>query len=94
MVATTRDLKNDIDEIMPGVIADRRHLHQHPELGFQEFETAKLVAERMLAAQATREDRLAIADDVVVNDATLDALAAAVAALDARYRRFAADEAS
>jgi amidohydrolase len=47
LVATTRDLKNDIDEIMPGVIADRRHLHQHPELGFQEFETAKLVAERL-----------------------------------------------
>lgn len=52
------------------------------------------LAERMLAAQATREDRLAIADDVVVNDATLDALAAAVAALDARYRRLAANEAS
>lgn len=48
------------------------------------------LAERMLAAQATREDRLAIADDVVVNDATLEALAAAVAALDARYRRLAA----
>ncbi|MEZ4505721.1 MAG: amidohydrolase [Thermomicrobiales bacterium] len=47
MVASTRDLKNDIDEIMPGVIADRRHLHEHPELGFQEFETAKLVAERL-----------------------------------------------
>lgn len=47
MVATTRDLKNDIDEIMPGVIADRRHLHQHPELGFEEFETAKLVTERL-----------------------------------------------
>jgi amidohydrolase len=47
MVATTRDLKNDIDEIMPGVVADRRYLHQHPELGFQEFETAKLVAERL-----------------------------------------------
>jgi amidohydrolase len=47
VVATTRDLKNDIDEIMPGVIADRRHLHQHPELGFQEFETAKRVAERL-----------------------------------------------
>lgn len=47
MTATTRDLKNDIDEIMPGVIADRRHLHQHPELGFQEFETARMVAERL-----------------------------------------------
>ena len=47
MTATTRDLKNDIDEIMPGVIADRRFLHEHPELGFQEFETARLVAERL-----------------------------------------------
>lgn len=47
MSVTTRDLKNDIDEIMPGVVADRRYLHQHPELGFQEFETAKLVAERL-----------------------------------------------
>lgn len=47
MSATTKDLKSDIDEIMPGVIADRRFLHEHPELGFQEFETAKLVAERL-----------------------------------------------
>jgi amidohydrolase len=37
----------DVDEIMPGVVADRRHLHQHPELGFQEFETAKFIAERL-----------------------------------------------
>jgi amidohydrolase len=47
VTATTRDLKNDIDEIMPGVVADRRFLHEHPELGFQEFETARLVAERL-----------------------------------------------
>jgi amidohydrolase len=40
-------LHGDIDEIMPGVIADRRHLHMHPELGFQEFETSKFVAERL-----------------------------------------------
>ncbi|MGH2561366.1 MAG: M20 metallopeptidase family protein [Thermomicrobiales bacterium] len=49
MVATIERLKTDIDEIMPGVIADRRHLHQHPELGFQELETAKFVAERLQA---------------------------------------------
>jgi amidohydrolase len=45
MVATP--LKSDIDEILPGVIADRRHLHEHPELAFQEFETAKFVEERL-----------------------------------------------
>lgn len=48
------------------------------------------LAERMLAAQANREQRLAIADDVLVNDGTLDALAALVTALDARYRRLLA----
>ncbi len=49
MSVTKPRLRDDIDEILPGVIADRRHLHQHPELGFQEFETAKFVAERLQA---------------------------------------------
>ena len=49
MCAIAADLRQDIDEIMPGVIADRRHLHQYPELGFQEFQTAKFVAERLQA---------------------------------------------
>ena len=35
------------EEIAPGVIADRRYLHQHPELGFQEENTARFVAERL-----------------------------------------------
>ncbi len=47
MPTTTSTIRRDIEEILPGVIADRRHLHQHPELGFQEFETAKLVADRL-----------------------------------------------
>src|SRR3954462_2413692 len=49
MVDGERQLRGDIDEIMPGVIADRRHLHMHPELGFQEFETSKFVADRLTA---------------------------------------------
>ena len=49
MVAAVERLRGDVDEIMPGVIADRRHLHQHPELGFQEFETARFIAERLAA---------------------------------------------
>lgn len=47
MVTAPPALMREVDEIMPGVVADRRHLHQHPELGFQEFETAKFIAERL-----------------------------------------------
>jgi amidohydrolase len=43
----TRTLHHDIDEILPGVIADRRHLHENPELGFQEFKTAEFVRQRL-----------------------------------------------
>jgi amidohydrolase len=52
MVATDTTLHREVDEILPGVIADRRHLHQHPELGFQEHETAKFVVERLQALGA------------------------------------------
>lgn len=47
------------------------------------------LANRMIAAQATRDARLGIADDVIVNDGPLDALAGHIAALDRRYRRLA-----
>ncbi|MBA3822908.1 MAG: amidohydrolase, partial [Ktedonobacterales bacterium] len=33
--------------IMDQLVADRRHIHQHPELGFKERETAAYVAERL-----------------------------------------------
>ncbi|MGI8644092.1 MAG: M20 metallopeptidase family protein [Thermomicrobiales bacterium] len=49
MATMVTDLRNDVDEILPGVIADRRFLHEHPELGFQEVETSKFVAERLQA---------------------------------------------
>ena len=48
------------------------------------------LARRMVAAQASRGQRLAIADDVIVNDGSLDALARHVEALDRRYRALAA----
>lgn len=48
------------------------------------------LAGRMLAAQATRAQRLAIADDVIVNTGSLEALDRHVAALDRRYRVLAA----
>jgi len=43
------DLKPIIDEISPAIIEARHHIHQHPELGNREFETAQLVAEHMRA---------------------------------------------
>ena len=47
------------------------------------------LATRMVDAQASRVQRLAIADDVIVNIGTLDGLDAHVAALDAQYRALA-----
>ncbi|NIJ68811.1 dephospho-CoA kinase [Xanthomonas sp. 60] len=44
----------------------------------------------MVAAQASREQRLALADDVVVNDGPLDALQRAVTQLHTGYLRRAA----
>jgi dephospho-CoA kinase len=46
-------------------------------------------ARAILAAQASRERRLAAADDVIVNDGPREALTTAVGQLDARYRRLA-----
>lgn len=43
------------------------------------------LARRMLASQAARADRLAIADDVLDNSGPIEALDAAVTALHARY---------
>lgn len=48
------------------------------------------LAERMLDAQASRHERLALADDIVVNDGHLAHLEHAVDELDTRYRRLAA----
>ncbi|WP_133501218.1 dephospho-CoA kinase [Cognatilysobacter terrigena] len=47
------------------------------------------LADRMIAAQATRAQRLAIADDVVVNTGTREALTNQAHALHERYQRLA-----
>ncbi|WP_158781824.1 dephospho-CoA kinase [Pantoea sp. BAV 3049] len=46
-------------------------------------------AEHILAAQATREQRLAVADDIIDNGGSPDDVAARVALLDQRYRQLA-----
>ena len=49
MVATLPGLHDEVDEILPGLVADRRFLHENPELGFQEHKTAAFVVERLRA---------------------------------------------
>ncbi|HEY1035785.1 MAG TPA: dephospho-CoA kinase [Pseudoxanthomonas sp.] len=48
------------------------------------------LADKMMAAQATRAERLAIADDIVVNDGDLEHLVRAADELHARYLALAA----
>ncbi len=38
---------NDIEQLFEETTSWRRHLHQHPELSFQEQETAKFIAEKL-----------------------------------------------
>jgi dephospho-CoA kinase len=59
---------------------------QQERLMSRDGETAAS-ARRILAAQATREQRLAIADDVVSNNGSLEELALAVDDLHRRYMR-------
>jgi amidohydrolase len=40
-------LQQKIEQIKDEVIAIRRHLHQHPELSFQEVETSKFIQEKL-----------------------------------------------
>ena len=47
------------------------------------------LAREMIAAQASRKQRLALADDVIVNDAAASDLDTPVHKLDALYRRLA-----
>ena len=39
----------NLKDVAEQLVLDRRHLHMHPELGFEEVETAKFVAERLRA---------------------------------------------
>lgn len=51
------------------------------------------LADAMIAAQATRAERLALADDVLVNEGTLAELDAAVSRLHTRYLAWSAERA-
>jgi amidohydrolase len=42
-------IKDLAKRLLPDIIAVRRHLHQHPELSYEEVETGKYVAEKLKA---------------------------------------------
>lgn len=55
----------------------------------QRDEVSETLAREMIQAQATRKQRLALADDVIVNDGDATDLVVRVKKLDALYRRIA-----
>lgn len=46
-MASRPDFRYVAHTLVEQLITDRRDLHQHPELGFEEFRTAKIVADRL-----------------------------------------------
>lgn len=71
------------------LVVDTSEAVQHARLQRRDSIDAAL-AQRMIEAQATRAQRLAVADDVIVNDGLPDDLQAPIEALDRRYRELAA----
>ena len=70
------------------LVVDAPHAMQKERL-MQRDGIDDALAEKMIAAQATRAQRLALADDIVVNDGDLASLREAVTELDTRYRALA-----
>ena len=70
------------------LVVDAPEQVQHARLLNRDSIDAAL-AERMIQAQASRAQRLALADDVIVNDGHPDALQLHIELLDAHYRELA-----
>lgn len=81
-------LRQYLDRVL---VVDCSEVEQVKRLMLRDEETATQ-ARRILAAQSSREERLAIADDVVQNDASLQQLGDDVKVLDLKYRRLAAPQ--
>jgi dephospho-CoA kinase len=78
-------LKDEVDRIL---VVDCDEATQIERLLKRDAETEDQ-ARRILVAQASREERLAIADDIVHNDATVEATATQVSALHDTYSALA-----
>ena len=78
-------MKSSMDRILVVDVSEQTQL----ERLLQRDAESELQARRMIAAQASREDRLAIADDVIDNGGTLDATAGQVDRLHGKYLELA-----
>jgi len=47
MTSVATSIRDEIAALRDQLVADRRHIHRHPELGFQEVETSAYVAQRL-----------------------------------------------
>ncbi|WP_343567166.1 M20 family metallopeptidase [Sphingobacterium sp.] len=81
-----KELNTKIETIFPKIVAIRRHIHQHPELSFQEYETSAYIQQQLgelgipfeIVAQtgvvAVLTGQKSASDDIVVLRADIDAL--------------------
>jgi len=79
-------IKQYVAALIPDVVRHRRHLHQYPELSFQEFNTSAYIKQQLTETGFVYEDvagtgvlvriegQLASSDEVVVLRADMDAL--------------------
>jgi amidohydrolase len=79
---TRNDIRKVIDEIFPECGEMRRHLHAHPELSFQEFQTADFV-ENQLRLMGLSPQRVSTTGLVVVIEPTDSGYASRCVALRA-----------
>lgn len=82
---TESKLRDFVDRVLVVDCDEDRQVERLLQRDAENIEQAR----RILAAQASRENRLAIADDVINNDHSRDHLRDQVADLDRRYRQLA-----
>ncbi|WP_270090562.1 M20 metallopeptidase family protein [Sphingobacterium sp. SYP-B4668] len=80
------ELKQHVSRLIPQVVRYRRHLHQYPELSFQEFNTSLYIKQQLTEMGLAYDDvantgvlvriegQLATSDQVVIFRADMDAL--------------------
>lgn len=87
MINQIFDLNNiEIEKLLAQAITDRRHLHQYPELSFQEFQTSEFIQNRLFSLGITFqsvaktgvigviEGEKSVSSDIIVLRADIDAL--------------------